>query len=197
MSSWSSQAKSFLYKYGSWPWKPQNATLEYKKSNILGLCWNRTIYIQPQQHKITAITSMTPPTTKKLLRSFLGMISFYKIFIPQASELTGPLSNLLRKAVRKPLLWTEDLQQRFELLKLPDPFHPFVLRTDASSHSLGAVLLQYYEDRPHPVAYACRKVQERERRYSTIERVCLALVYGIQRFDYYLWGKRVHHWSWP
>ena len=119
------------------------------------------------------------------------MISFYKIFIPQASELTGPLSNLLRKAVRKPLLWTEDLQQRFELLKqalssgpvikLPDPSHPFVLRTDASSHGPGAVLLQYYEDRPHPVDYASRKLQDRERRYSTIERECLALVYGIQR----------------
>ena len=46
-------------------------------------------HLQPQVRKLTAIASMTPSTTKKLLRSFLSLISFYKVFIPQASELTG------------------------------------------------------------------------------------------------------------
>ena len=66
--------------------------------------------LQPQAGNLTAIASMTPPTTKKLLRSFLGFISFYKVLIPQASELTGPLSDMLKKLVRDSLQWTEDLQ---------------------------------------------------------------------------------------
>ena len=108
------------------------------------------------------------------------------------SDRTGfsPFELLYGRAVRGPLSVPRDkscLPAQF--LELPDPSHPFVLRTDASSHGLRAVLLQYYEDQPHPVVYASRKLQDRERRYSTIERECLALVYGIQRFDYYLRGK--------
>ena len=142
---------------------------------------------------------MTPPTTKKLLQSFLGLISFYKAFIPQASELTGRLSDLLKKPVRNPLQWTEDLHVRFKLLKqaltsgpilrLPDSSQTFVLRTDVSNYGLGVVLFQYHDDRSHPISYASWKLLDRERRYSTIERECLAIVFGIHRFDFYLRGK--------
>lgn len=46
------------------------------------------------------------------------MVSFYKTFISQASEYTGPLSSLLRKSVREPLEWNDDLLGRFHHLKL-------------------------------------------------------------------------------
>jgi len=88
-------------------------------------------HLKPQCEKIDALMKIPPPTTKKTLRSFLGMISFYRMFIPQASELTAPLSDLLRKNVREPLMWTKELAERFEklkftlcqhpVLKLPDP----------------------------------------------------------------------------
>ncbi|KAK3880810.1 hypothetical protein Pcinc_014731 [Petrolisthes cinctipes] len=61
--------------------------------------------------------------------------------------------------------------------------------TDASQHGLGAVLLQYFDGQPHPVAYASRKLLDRERKYSTIEREALAIVFGVAKFDYYLRGK--------
>ena len=114
---------------------------------------------------------MTPSTTKKLLRSFLGLISFYKAFIPQASELTGSLSDLLKKPVRDLLQWTEDLHEWFKLLKqaltsepilrLTDPSQSFVLRTDASNYGLDAVLFQYHNDHPQPISYASRKLLDR------------------------------------
>ncbi|XP_076053612.1 uncharacterized protein LOC143032622 [Oratosquilla oratoria] len=145
--------------------------------------------LQPQPDKVEALCRVPPPSTKKLLRSFLGM----------AADYTGPLSNLLRKTVREPLPWTEELQSLFNhlklvlssnpVLRLPDTSLTFVLRTDASNHGLGAVLLQYHLDYPHPVAFASRKLLDRESRYSTIERECLVVVFGIQRFDYYLRGR--------
>lgn len=178
--------------------KPSKCRFGAETINYLGFVVSHGRLL-PQASKVSAIASMTPPATKKLLRSFLGMISFYKTFIPQASELTGPLSDLLKKPIREPLRWTQDLLSRFQFLKqaltsepilrLPVPSLPFVLRTDASSHGLGAVLLQYHEDCPHPVSYASRKLQDRERRYSTIERECLAIVFGIHKFDFYLRGK--------
>ena len=121
------------------------------------------------------------------------------MFIPQASDYTGPLSDLLRKTSPEPLPANEDLLEHFHhlkaalssqpVLKLPDPGATFVLRTDASLHGLGAVLLQYQKECPHPVAYASRKLLDREKRYSTIERECLAVVFAISRFDFYLRGK--------
>ena len=155
--------------------------------------------LRPQHHKVAAISSVNPPSTKKLLRSFLGMISFYRNFIPQASSYTSCLSDLLKKDVPEPLVWTDQHQASFQhlksvlqsepILQLPDSSRPFVLRTDASNLGLGAVLLQYVGSCPHPVAYASRKLLDRERRYSTIEKECLAIGFGIGHFDYYLKGK--------
>lgn len=75
------------------------------------------------------------------------------------------------------------------ILRSPDLEQPFVLRTDASSTSLGAVLLQRHDGVAHPVAYASRKLLPREARYSTIEREGLALVWAIQKFHVFLYGK--------
>ena len=74
------------------------------------------------------------------------------------------------------------------VLKLPDITKKFVLRTDASVSGVGAVLLQYHDNVPHPIAYASRKLLDRETRYSTIERELLAVLWAIQRFKYYLLG---------
>ena len=63
------------------------------------------------------------------------------------------------------------------------------MRTDASSTGLGALLLQYHDKTPFPVSYASRKLLDREKRYSTIERECLAILFGITRFNYYLYGR--------
>ena len=110
------------------------------------------------------------------------------LFIPQASDYTGPLSDLLRKTSPESLPWKEDLFERFyhlnaalssqPVLKLPDPPETFVLRTDASLNGLGAVLLQ--DECPHPVAYASRKLLDREKRYSTIELECLAMIFTFE-----------------
>ncbi|XP_045134079.1 uncharacterized protein LOC123517739 [Portunus trituberculatus] len=155
--------------------------------------------LRPQNSKMEALCRITPPLSKKALRSFLGMIAFYRMFIPQASDYTGPLSDLLKKGVREPLAWDETALSCFNHLKqvlsstpvlqVPDCGSPFILRSDASSHGLGSVLLQYHQGVPHPVAYASRKLLDREKRYSTIERECLAVVFGVLRFDYYLRGR--------
>ena len=58
--------------------------------------------LQPQPEKVEALCLVLPPQTKKLLRGFLAMVSFYKAFIPQAADFTAPLSDLLNKSVHKP-----------------------------------------------------------------------------------------------
>ena len=76
------------------------------------------------------------------------------------------------------------------ILVLPDVNKEFVLRTDASDIGLGATLLQNRDGHIFPVAYASRKLLDREKRYSVMERECLGIVWGIQKFALYLYGKQ-------
>ena len=155
--------------------------------------------LEPQPSKVKAILDIPKPTTKKTLGSFLGMISFYRKFIPNAASLTAVLSDMLRKNSSEPLLWTQSASDNFAelkkclathpVLRLPNVDLPFVLRTDASGTGIGAVLMQYHDGTPFPVAYGSRKLLDREKNYSTIERECLAIVFGIAKFQYYLMGK--------
>jgi hypothetical protein len=63
------------------------------------------------------------------------------------------------------------------------------LRTDASEKGIGGVLLQKHGDITFPVCFASRKLLPRETRYSTIEREGLAIVWSIQKFQCYLYGR--------
>ena len=75
------------------------------------------------------------------------------------------------------------------ILQLPNLNKPFIVRTDASELGIGAILLQDYDGNKFPVAYASRKLLPRECKYSTIEKECLALVWGVQKFQQYIYGK--------
>lgn len=73
------------------------------------------------------------------------------------------------------------------VLRLPDLTKKFILRSDVFDTSLRAVLLQSHEGIFHPIAYASHKLLPQETSYSTIDRECLALVWGIQKFSMYLY----------
>ena len=76
------------------------------------------------------------------------------------------------------------------LLRLPNLQKTFVLGTDASNIGIGACLLQYDGEIPYPISYASRKLKPAEVKHSTIEKECLALVWAMERFSYYLQGKK-------
>ena len=75
------------------------------------------------------------------------------------------------------------------ILRMPDHNLKYILRTDASDIGVGAVLLQEYTDGVFPVAYASKKLLPREQNYAVIERECLAVVFGVKKFEKYLYGR--------
>ena len=75
------------------------------------------------------------------------------------------------------------------ILRLPNVKVTFVLQTDASNEGVGAVLLQEEEGFKYPIAYASRKLLQGEKNYSTIERECLAIMFGIQKVHNFLYGQ--------
>ncbi|GFX87520.1 retrovirus-related Pol polyprotein from transposon 297 [Trichonephila clavipes] len=98
--------------------------------------------------------------------------------------------------------WSEIEQQAFQTLKQclitppilrqVDPEKPFIIRTDASSYALGAVLLQGESPTDEqPVEYASRLLSSAERNYSTTEREALAIVWALNKFRGYIEGAEI------
>lgn len=141
--------------------------------------------IRPQQGKLEAIQHAKQPTTKKQVRSFLGLVGCYRRFIPQFSDKALALMDLTKKDKPNKVIWTADCENAFVVLKealckepvLQSPRfdQQFTVQTDASEYGLGAVLLQGQPNQLHPVAYISRKLLPRETRYSVIEKECLAV----------------------
>ena len=75
------------------------------------------------------------------------------------------------------------------ILRLPDHNKTFILRTDASNCRLGAALMQKHKGNFFPIAYGSKKLASAERKYSTIEKQCLAIVWRVSTFRLYLAGK--------
>ena len=177
---------------------PKKCFLGYQSIKYLGFSLGHN-ELRPLESRVAAIQNMERPATKSQLRSFMGTINFYRNFIPNLSDISASLTEMLKKSSPNKLRWTTETLEKLKqlqsylttdpILKLPDLTRIFFLRTDASDVGLGAVLLQKWDHILMPVCYASRKLLARERNYSTIEKECLAVVWGINHFYRYLCGR--------
>ena len=128
-----------------------------------------------------------------MMRSFLGLVNYLNRFSPHLAELSEPLRQICRQNVEfEP---TESVCVAFSLPKeeisknvtLQDfnPSSSSTLQTDASKKGLGAVLLQNSK----PVMFESRALTGSERNYQNLERECLATIWGMEKFHYFLYGK--------
>ena len=151
--------------------------------------------VKPIQAKVEAITKFPIPTGKREVRSFLGMVNYYRRYCTNFAKVAEPLTNALREGQR--FHWTKACQEAFEELKgllsrapvllTPILTKAFSLATDASDMSVGAVLMQTDEqDLEHPIAYMSKKLNKHQKNYSVIEKETLALVTALDHFDVYL-----------
>ena len=178
--------------------KPSKCSVGYKQIECLGhIVGNASI--SPNPDKVEVIQTAIRPGTKKQLRSFLGLVGFYRKFVPNFSLVALPLTDLTKKGCPNKLQWTDVHETAFQtlkhslitfpILKLPNLSEPFILQTDASDRGIGAVLLQTEVDKKFPIAYASRKLKGSEVSYATVEKECLAIVWAIQKFQRYLYGR--------
>ncbi|GJT21151.1 retrovirus-related pol polyprotein from transposon 17.6 [Tanacetum coccineum] len=144
--------------------------------------------------KIKAIQDWEPPTKVTELRSFLGLVNYYRRFIMGYSAIASPLKNLLKK--NKAWIWDEECQAVFESLKkavieepvlrLPDVTMPFELHTNASDFAVGGVLMQD----GHPIAFESQKLNETERKYTVQEKEMTVVIHCLRIWRHYLLGLR-------
>ena len=151
--------------------------------------------IRPVTKKVEAILKLKPPTKRRELRKFIGMINYYRDIWPQRSHILAPLTALTSISV--PWKWSEKHQNAFDemkrvitretLLAYPNFNEAFDIHTDASHYQLGACISQNGK----PIAFYSRKLNPAQTRYTTTERELLSIVEVLKEFRNILLGQQI------
>ena len=157
--------------------------------------------ISPLPDTWGAIIKAPVPHDKSSLRSFMGLVNFYRNFIPNVTEISTTLYDLLKDNAA--FQWTDVHQNEFQLLKqrlsdaVPLAFYDSnvdtttYLTTDASGYGISDVLTQVskHTKEERPVYFLSRKLSENEKAYSASEKEFLAVLWGAERLHQYLYGR--------
>lgn len=157
--------------------------------------------LHPNPDKVQSIVDYPRPKNTTEVKRFLGMASWYRRFIQDFSELTAPITELIKgRQKRQSITWTDAAEKSFEVLKQrlitapvlasPNFDKPFVLQCDASNYALGCVLTQGEGENERVVSYASRTLTKPERNYTVTELELLSLVFGVSKFRCYIQGVK-------
>ena len=157
--------------------------------------------IRTDPEKVKTIHEYPRPSTVTQIKRFLGMIGWYRRFIPDFSTHSAIITALMAgKKKSQPIVWSPEANKSFEELKsrltkapvlvAPDFSKPFTIQTDASATGLAAVLFQEIEGKEHPIAYASKTMNSAQKNYSVTEQECLAVLFGIEKFRPYVEGSK-------
>jgi transposase len=173
--------------------KPSKCSFMMNEIKLLGHVISHGT-VKPDPEKIRAVKEMPRPRDVKQVRAFVGLVSYYRRFIPNLAAIGKPLTDLTKHDAE--FNWTPECQKAFEELKLRltsepvlrqfDPRLPIEIHTDASNYAIGAILLQREKNIPRVVAFASRVLSSAETNYSTTEKECLGFVWALSKFRQYV-----------
>ena len=146
-----------------------------------------------------AIVEAPQPQNVQQLRSFLGLLNYYRKFLPNLATVVKPLNDLLHKGQK--WRWSTGCSQAMDkakqllttskVLTHYDTTLPLRLAADASQYGLGAVISHVLPNgEEKPIAFASRSLSKSEQNYSQIDKEALGLIYGVQKFHTYLYSRK-------
>ena len=172
--------------------------------------------IRPLQDKLDAIRDAPRPVNQSQLQAYIGLLGYYRKFIPNLSKEIAPLTQLLKaeysstdqKGKHKgspsqpdpKFKWGSAQQQAFDkskellqgdqVLTHYNPAQPLLLQTDASPYGLGAVISQIDPDgQERPISFASRSLTPSEKNYAQHEKEGLSIIFGLKKYHKYLYGR--------
>ena len=154
--------------------------------------------ISTDPEKVKVIREWPVPENESQLKAFMGTAGYYREFVPNYADIAAPLHSASQKGER--FRWTAECEEtslnikrklmNAPILVFPRLDVPFILDTDACDSGLGAVLSQVQDGKERVIAYAARALSKAERNSSTTRKELLALVWGSEHFETYLYGRR-------
>ena len=156
--------------------------------------------ITPLKSRIDAIQKLQPPTNKKKIQEFLGMLNFLSKYVYKMQLYLRPFYNILRQ--QNNFEWNTERQTRFEEIKkllteqisntIPDSNQPFYAMCDASNFGIGAALLQSHNgtNKMNLISANSRLFTQAELRLSTLMRECTAIIYTLTEYEFLILGSK-------
>ena len=153
--------------------------------------------ISPDPSKVEAVVNMPIPSDVEGVRRFCGFVQYLSRFLPNLSEDLAPLRKLTCEGIS--WNWSEECDNaickikdkisKYPVLSFYDPDKLLIIQVDISKDGIGAVLLQD----GCPIEFASRTMTSAEAKYqyAQIEKECLAVVFGLECFNQYSYGKEV------
>jgi transposase InsO family protein len=147
--------------------------------------------------KIQSVKDWPTPRDSTGVRQFLGLIGYYRRYVPSFATIAKPLNRLTVKECT--FKWDGETERAFQELKLslqeapilgyPDVRSPYILDTDASHCGIGAVLSQVQEGKERVIAYYSKTLSPPEHNYCVTRKELLAVVKAVKHFRPYLYGR--------
>lgn len=142
-----------------------------------------------------AIQALNPPKNKKELQTMLGFINYVRNYIPNLSDISTPIRELLKKSVV--FQWLDQHDQCLKkiknlitnapILKAFNCNESITIQTDASKDGLGCCLLQ----NKRPVSFASCSLTDAEKNYAQIEKEMLAIVFACSKWHNLIYGREI------
>lgn len=180
--------------------KVNPAKCQWFKDSIAYLGHNLSeLGVTASRDKLKAISSIAMPKNTTQLKAFIGAVSFYGKFCKNLSTRLAPLFKLLQKNVKWE--WNGECQEAFDdckreicsrrVLTHYDESKDITVTCDASDDGLGAVLSHCINGQERPVLFASRALTKAEKNYPILHREALAIVFAMEKFYRYVFGRRV------
>jgi hypothetical protein len=169
-----------------------------KSGQLLGFIVSRQgIKVDPM--KVEAILNLPPPSSLRQLQSLQGKANFLRHFIPNYVELTLKFTRLLKKGFE--FVWDTTADKAFDALKLsltrtpllfpPDYSQDYFLYLVALDYTIAMVLVQEDDSHDeHVIYYLSRSLTTTETKYLHVEKLALAAIQAIQRFQHYIFLRK-------
>jgi hypothetical protein len=173
----------------------EKAEIRKKEITFLGhRVTSEGLKIDPE--KVKAVLEMRKPDNVEDVRRFCGFVNYLSKFLPRLSEKLEPIRQLTCADVE--WSWSAKHDAAFSAVKkmvteapvlaFYNPADELTIQCDSSQSGLGAVLMQ----NGRPIAYASRSLTDAETRYAQIEKELLAIVFALDKFHQYTFGRHTN-----
>ena len=158
----------------------------------------------PLPEKLESIRNMPRPKSAKEVKQFLGLIGYYRKFVPRFSDLARSLTNLTRHDVE--FSWTDKCEKSFNhlrellmehpILRYPDPSQGYTLFTDASGIGWAGVLTQEFADekgkkKQHPICYVSGQFRGSQQNWAALTKEAYAIYMSVRKLSFYITDAQV------
>ena len=150
--------------------------------------------IQPLPEKLESIAKMPAPKNPKEVKQFLGLVGYYRKFVPRFADISRVLTHLMKKDVE--FKWTPECKNCFQILKeflqhapilrYPDPQASYTLYTDASKYAYAGVLTQHNNGTDHPITYVSRLFRGSQLNWETLTKEAYAIYMSVKKLSFYI-----------